>query len=236
MPDVGYPPAFVSGSFARGTRRLARRGAGRLRRAAGQARGAFHDLPSARRNIQRLLPGAMPPPSAFAAFGDGTCILPSVRVENPQNVSLGRDVTILERSSLYVLESGPVRGPRLAIGDGVHLARFVVIVCGLEITIGEGVRSSDGVAIFDTWRSQFGRSASLREMPTPSDGPVVIGRNAYLGFHSRIWPGVTIGDGAYVGEGSVVVDDVAPGMMVSGNPAAVIGRYDPTTRAGHGQP
>ncbi|HSL95693.1 MAG TPA: acyltransferase [Thermoleophilia bacterium] len=52
-------------------------------------------------------------------------------------------------------------------------------------------------------------------------GPVVR-RFARIGANSTILPGVEIGENALVGAGSVVVHDVPPGMVVTGNPATVV--------------
>jgi maltose O-acetyltransferase len=49
--------------------------------------------------------------------------------------------------------------------------------------------------------------------------PVEIGSRVFVGARSVILPGVTIGDDAIVGAGSVVRRDVAPGTVVAGNPA-----------------
>lgn len=54
-------------------------------------------------------------------------------------------------------------------------------------------------------------------------GRVHIGRRVYVGAGSIILPGVTIGDESVIGAGSVVRRDVAPGTIVLGNPATVIG-------------
>lgn len=66
-----------------------------------------------------------------------------------------------------------------------------------------------------------------RYMPEARFGEVKIKRGAYIGVHSIILPGVTIGEGAIVGAGSVVTKDVPPLTVVAGNPARVIKNIDP---------
>ena len=53
--------------------------------------------------------------------------------------------------------------------------------------------------------------------------PVVIEDNVWIGMNVSVVPGITIGQGAIVGMGSVVVKDVPPKSIVGGNPARVIG-------------
>jgi maltose O-acetyltransferase len=53
--------------------------------------------------------------------------------------------------------------------------------------------------------------------------PIRVGEDVYLGAHVILLPGVTIGDGAVVGAGSVVSRDVEPYTIVAGNPIKVIG-------------
>jgi acetyltransferase-like isoleucine patch superfamily enzyme len=55
-------------------------------------------------------------------------------------------------------------------------------------------------------------------------GDVTIGNHVWIGYRAIVLPGVTIGDGAVVGAGAVVTKDVAPNMIVAGNPAKVIGQ------------
>jgi acetyltransferase-like isoleucine patch superfamily enzyme len=55
-------------------------------------------------------------------------------------------------------------------------------------------------------------------------GDVVIGDHVWIGYRAMVLPGVTIGDSAVVGAGAVVTKDVAPNMIVAGNPAKVIGQ------------
>ena len=53
-------------------------------------------------------------------------------------------------------------------------------------------------------------------------GDIKIGSNVMIGANTTILPGVTIGDHAVVGAGSVVTKDVAPHSFVAGNPVQVI--------------
>lgn len=53
-------------------------------------------------------------------------------------------------------------------------------------------------------------------------GDVVIGDHAWIAYRAIILPGVTVGEGAVVGAGSVVTQDVAPYTIVAGNPARFI--------------
>lgn len=59
-----------------------------------------------------------------------------------------------------------------------------------------------------------------------------IGRRCFIGAHSIILPGVTIGDGSIVGAGSVVTRDAPPGTVVAGNPARVVRKGIKTYRFG----
>lgn len=52
--------------------------------------------------------------------------------------------------------------------------------------------------------------------------PIKICSNAWIGMNCIILKGVTIGEGAIVGAGSVVTKDVAPWTIVGGNPAELI--------------
>ena len=54
--------------------------------------------------------------------------------------------------------------------------------------------------------------------------PIHIGRRVWIGAGSTILPGVTVGENAVVGAGSVVTRDVEPNTIVAGNPARLIRR------------
>lgn len=58
--------------------------------------------------------------------------------------------------------------------------------------------------------------------PDEQDVPANIGNDVWIGSHALIRGGVTIGDGAIIGAGAVVVKDVPPYAVVGGVPAKVI--------------
>ena len=209
---------------------------GRARALAHRARASAGDLRSPRRTVGRDVFAQLPPaPSAFAHFGDGSWIVPPCDVRGAEAISVGDAVVVLEHSSLRVIGTDLSCDPKLVLGDGVRLTRFVSIVCEVGISLGDGVASSDGVAIFDTWRDEACPADGPGGLPLPGPGRVRIDRGAYLGYGCTVLPGVHIGEGAFVGEGAVVVDDVPAHTVVYGNPARVIRRHRAETETWEGQ-
>lgn len=104
-------------------------------------------------------------------------------------------------------------GAKLTLGSG-FANRSSWISCGHEITIGEQVFIADQVIIRD-WDGHtiVGR---------PNAAPITIGNQVWIGMRSMILKGVTIGDGAVIAAGAVVVKDVPAGSVVAGNPAKVV--------------
>lgn len=87
------------------------------------------------------------------------------------------------------------------------------------VTIGDNVQITRDVSIHT-----HGGGNAVREKYPDFDvfGKVVIEDWAYIGAHSQIMPGVTIGRGALVAAGSIVTKSVASGTVVGGNPARYI--------------
>ena len=61
-------------------------------------------------------------------------------------------------------------------------------------------------------------------------GDTVIADGAWIGMRAMLMPGVTVGEGAIVASGAIVTKDVAPYMIVAGNPATPVrSRFDEGT-------
>lgn len=136
-------------------------------------------------------------------------------------VSAGR-ATALGVSSPTVLRC--LRpGALLEIGPDCGLSG-VVICAAKEIRIGARCLFGADCMIFDTdfhSHAPEGRRYAQPDWDAISR-PVRIGDDVFIGTRAIIVKGVTIGDGAVVAAGSVVVADVPPRTVVAGNPARVI--------------
>lgn len=116
---------------------------------------------------------------------------------------------------------------QISIGDGVHIGRGTEIQGGGGVSIGNNVVISFACVI---WSVNHNYEADI----VPYDyrkirKPIVIEDNVWIGRNAIINGGVTIHQGAVIGMGSVVVDDVPPLAVVGGNPARVI-KYRDATR------
>jgi UDP-2-acetamido-3-amino-2,3-dideoxy-glucuronate N-acetyltransferase len=78
--------------------------------------------------------------------------------------------------------------------------------------------------INDRYPRATGDSGSLQTEADWKVVPTVIKRRASIGSNSTILCGVTVGEAAIVGAGSVVLHDVPAETIVAGNPAKVIRR------------
>lgn len=60
--------------------------------------------------------------------------------------------------------------------------------------------------------------------------PITIGNDVWIGGHTVVLPGVTIGDGAVIGAGSVVTRDIPAGVVAAGNPCRIVRPIGPGDR------
>jgi len=104
------------------------------------------------------------------------------------------------------------RPSQIRIGDRSEIRWRCLLDGRTTLTIGQDVVVSPHVIILSS-KSQHGLDNG--EPATP----VVIGDRACVLPYAVITRGVTIGEGAVVGAGSVVTTDVPPRTIVAGNPA-----------------
>jgi UDP-2-acetamido-3-amino-2,3-dideoxy-glucuronate N-acetyltransferase len=151
------------------------------------------------------------------------------RISN--DVRLGRNVQIYAFVNLYGCE----------IGDETRIGTFVEIQKGAKIgprckisshtficegvTIEPEVFVGHGVTFIN---DRYPRATSASGQPqTEADWSVqntLVKKGASIGSGATLLGGVTIGEKAIIGAGSVVTKDVPPNTVVAGNPARVLKR------------
>lgn len=145
------------------------------------------------------------------------------------SVKLGKNVRIYDFTNLYGCE----------IGDDVKVGTFVEIQKGAKIGnackisshtfICEGVTLEDEVFIghnvtFINDRIPRATNGS-GQLQTEADWKcetTLVKRGASIGSGAVLLCGITVGEGALVGAGSVVTKDVPAGAIVAGNPARIV--------------
>ena len=111
--------------------------------------------------------------------------------------------------------------------------------CTNEIVIGDDVLISWGCTIADSNMHSILSEDRVKELSVAkqeydngtlgdnpvgniSSAPIIIKDKVWIGFNSIIMKGVTIGEGAVIGAGSVVTKDVPDYAVVGGNPAEIL--------------
>lgn len=136
---------------------------------------------------------------------------------------------------------------RISVGDRCQLGHSQFI-CASRISVGNDVIMAWGVTVMDSdthslyWDERAGDVERCRKAFIETAGrdiarnhdwstigvaPVTIGDKAWIGFNVIVLKGVTIGEGAIIGAGSVVTRDIAPWHVAGGNPCRELRRISP---------
>ena len=121
-------------------------------------------------------------------------------------MSVIHPTTVISPSA--VIGKGLVTYPNSKIGAGARIGDFVTLQSTI---VGHDVQADDFVTI----SSSCGLTGGVKLM-----------EGSFIGDHAAVSIGLTVGQGAYVGIGSVVIRDVEPWTKVFGNPARAIGKME----------
>ena len=146
--------------------------------------------------------------------GAGSIIGPHTVIINSANVRIGARCWFQDRIYIRAGTQG-----RVEIGDRVAINSFVRMFGHGLITVGDDTQIGPSTLITTTDHDFHGDMGAAFKA-------VRIGSRAWIGANVTILPGVTIGDYAVIGAGSVVTKDVPARSIAVGVPARVIRRLE----------
>ena len=145
------------------------------------------------------------------------------------DVKLGKDVKICEFVNLYGCEIGDDSkiGPFVEIQKGAKIGKNCKI--SSHTFICEGVTVEDNVFVGHnvTFINDIYPRATTGDgrLQTDEDWvcvPTLVKKGASIGSSATLLCGITVGENAVIGAGSVVTKDVPANTIVAGNPARIL--------------
>lgn len=137
----------------------------------------------------------------FKRFGFKSEFRPGAYAVTCSNISIGDYVVIRPSTMLFATKDATIEiEDNVLIGSGVHIYVSNHLFSNPEVDI-------------------------IHQGHTPGKS-VTLKKGCWVGANSILLPGVTIGENAVVGAGSIVTKDVPPRSVAVGNPAKVIKQID----------
>jgi len=120
---------------------------------------------------------------------------------------------------MFIVENGAV----LKIGNNVGISQTAIVAVD-DVTIDDNVKIGGGCYIYSTDFHSLDPNIrkSAKDIQNRRSAPIHIKTNAFIGAHSIILKGVTIGENSIIGAGAVVTKDVPDNEIWAGNPAKFI--------------
>ena len=145
----------------------------------------------------------------------------SVKIVNPKNLVLGKNIRIDDGVILICQK-------KMIIESNVHIGPYCVIRSHEKLKIGKFSLISSFVDIFtaiDRVNDQFKLSHSMSKKKNFKDirKPIVIEKYSFIGSHSVILPGASLGEGTSVGALTLINFKTKSWNIYNGNPARNLG-------------
>ncbi len=191
--------------------------------------------------------------SVLGGMGKGCFIEKDVRWQVPRAVYLGQRVMIGENCFIDAHSlSGRIelkddvwlsrdcylvagRGAKIIVEDNAYIGHRCLFYGHGGIHLGKDALLANDVQLICGNHSFARRDVPIRAQPT-EERPIVIEDDVWLGASVIVLGGVTVGQGAVVGAGSVVTRDLPPYSIARGVPAQIVGERgkDATAAGEHG--
>lgn len=121
-----------------------------------------------------------------------------------------------QRTAIWVGQKGVLK-----IGDNVGISNSTIVVES-RIEIENEVFIGGGCRIYDNDFHALDKETRLNDPTVVPSKPIIIKRGAFVGGHSTILKGVTIGESAVIGASSIITKDVPANEVWAGVPAKKI--------------
>ena len=164
----------------------------------------------------------------FGRFGRGSIIcFPPNTIFNERYIHIGEGTML---GPDVTLSAGMVPGqeclsdPVVSIGDRCLIGKGSGIVGHFGIVIGNDVWTGHHVYITDQNHGYEDITRPISQQTQP-ERPVSIGDGSWLGFGTVVLPGATIGRHCTIGANSVVTGEIPDNSVAVGAPARVVRRY-----------
>jgi acetyltransferase-like isoleucine patch superfamily enzyme len=179
-------------------------------------------------------------PLILGSTGKNVVFGRNLTLRHPHKIHVGSNVIIDDNC---VLDAKGTKNTGITIGDNVFVGKNSILYCkdgDMEIKakvniganceiyskghllVGQGTMIAAYSYLMCGGRYDYKSSIPLAEQSSYSIGTTAIGQNCWIGTKAVVLDGVSIGDNAVVGAGSIVTKDVPPQALVMGVPAKVV--------------
>lgn len=147
------------------------------------------------------------------------------------SLKIKKSVAVCGGNLISLGETEVFSGENIYIGNNCKINPEVFLNGRSGITIGNNVTLSHGAKLISTGYD-VEHWMETGERVHFDDKPIVIGNNCWIGANAIILPGVKItGEYVIIGAGAVVTKDVTESrVLVAGNPAKIVKRYEVKTQ------
>ncbi|MCG6191223.1 acyltransferase [Maribellus maritimus] len=161
----------------------------------------------------------------FKQLGIFAYINHPLRISDPRNIRIGRNVYVGYKTWLAAKKHTTQRSPILEIQERSSIGNFNHIYATDSIIIEKYVLTADKVYITDNLHNYADISLPIIKQPIKQLSKVVIKEGAWLGENVCVL-GASIGKNCVIGANSVVTKDIPDYSVAVGAPAKIIKRFN----------
>lgn len=153
---------------------------------------------------------------------------------NPEKIKVGNRSRIMGNLLVFDFEGQINIGEDCFIGPDTRIWSAKDIRIGNRVLIAHNVNIHDNISHPLDARERYQENydfvkTGLHKRTDIKGESIEIGNDVWIGFNTTILRGVKIGEGAVIGAGSLVKDDVEPWTVNVGSPAKIVRRLEPVS-------